>query len=108
MEKVEEKKETTEQKKEETNAASEDAKENTAPAEETKDVDFTIASGDSSATVAQHLQEAGLVDNAKAFDMYLSEQNLDDFLLPGSYQIPEGSTFLEIGELLTTKQSPQQ
>ena len=106
MEKVEEKKETTEQKKEETNAASEDAKENTA--EETKNVDFTIASGDSSATVAQHLQEAGLVDNAKAFDMYLSEQNLDDFLLPGSYQIPEGSTFLEIGELLTTKQSPQQ
>lgn len=108
MEKVEEKKETTVQKKEETNAASEDAKENTAPAEEAKNVDFTIASGDSSATVAQHLQEAGLVDNAKAFDMYLSEQNLDNFLLPGSYQIPEGSTFLEIGELLTTKQSPQQ
>lgn len=108
MEKVEEKKETSEQKKDDTNAASEDAKENTAPAEETKNVDFTIASGDSSATVAQHLQEAGLVDNAKAFDMYLSEQNLDNFLLPGSYQIPEGSTFLEIGELLTTKQNPQQ
>ena len=108
MEKVEEKKETTEPKKDDTNAASEDAKENTAPAEETKNIDFTIASGDSSATVAQHLQEAGLVDNAKAFDMYLSEQNLDNFLLPGSYQIPEGSTFLEIGELLTTKQNPQQ
>lgn len=68
-------------------------------------VEFTIASGDTSATIAQHLQEVGLVDNAKSFDLYLSDQDLDNQLLPGTYQIPEGATFLEIGELLTTKQA---
>lgn len=68
-------------------------------------IEFTIASGDTSATIAQHLQEVGLVDNAKSFDLYLSDQDLDDQLLPGTYQIPEGATFLEIGELLTTKQA---
>lgn len=67
-------------------------------------IEFTIASGDTSATIAQHLQEVGLVDNAKSFDLYLSDQDLDNQLLPGTYQIPEGATFLEIGELLTTKQ----
>ena len=66
---------------------------------------FTIASGDTSATIAQHLQEVGLVDNAKSFDLYLSDQDLDNQLLPGTYQIPEGASFLEIGELLTTKQA---
>lgn len=68
-------------------------------------IEFTIASGDTSATIAQHLQEVGLVDNAKSFDLYLSDQDLDNQLLPGNYQIPEGATFLEIGELLTTKQA---
>ena len=68
-------------------------------------IEFTIASGDTSATIAQHLQEVGLVDNAKSFDLYLSDQDLDNQLLPGTYQIPEGATFLEIGELLTTKQT---
>lgn len=68
-------------------------------------IEFTIASGDTSATIAQHLQEVGLVDNAKSFDLYLSGQDLDNQLLPGTYQIPEGATFLEIGELLTTKQA---
>ena len=68
-------------------------------------IEFTIASGDTSATIAQNLQEVGLVDNAKSFDLYLSDQDLDNQLLPGTYQIPEGATFLEIGELLTTKQA---
>ena len=68
-------------------------------------IEFTIASGDTSATIAQHLQEVGLVDNAKSFDLYLSDQDLDNQLLPGTYQIPEGASFLEIGELLTTKQA---
>ena len=68
-------------------------------------IEFTIESGDTSATIAQHLQEVGLVDNAKSFDLYLSDQDLDNQLLPGTYQIPEGATFLEIGELLTTKQA---
>lgn len=68
-------------------------------------IEFTIASGDTSATIAQHLQEVGLVDNAKSFDLYLSDQDLDNQLLPGTYQIPEGATFLEIGELLTAKQA---
>ena len=68
-------------------------------------IEFTIASGDTSATIAQHLQEVGLVDNAKSFDLYLSDQDLDNQLLPGTYQIPEAATFLEIGELLTTKQA---
>lgn len=75
--------------------------------EDTSDVtyvEFTIAGGDSSATVSKHLEEAGLVDNADSFDLYLSDQNLDNSLLPGTYSIAHGSTFLEIGQILTTKQ----
>lgn len=66
-------------------------------------VSFAIARGDSSAVVAARLQEMGLVDNAEAFDKFLSEQNFDNLLLPGEYSIPKDSSFLDIAKILTTK-----
>lgn len=66
-------------------------------------VDFTIAAGDSSTTVSKHLQEAGLVDDAASFDLYLADRDLDNLLMPGTYKIPQGSSFIEIGQLLTAK-----
>lgn len=66
-------------------------------------VSLMVQSGDSSATVSAHLQEMGLVDDSNAFDSFLSQQDLDNLILPGEYVIPKGSTYLEIAEILTTK-----
>ena len=66
-------------------------------------VSFAVARGDSSAVVASRLQEAGLVDDAQAFDNFLSEQDFDNLLQPGEYSIPEDSSFLDIAQILTTK-----
>lgn len=67
-------------------------------------VSVTILPGETSAVIAQHLEELGLVDNAKAFDMFISDQDLDNDLLTGTHEVPKNSTFLEIAEILTTKE----
>lgn len=66
-------------------------------------ISFHIDRGDSSAVVSKRLQEMNLVDNAESFDSFLSEQNFDNLLQPGEYQIPKDSSFLEIAKILTTK-----
>lgn len=89
--------------------SSTDAKKDTAAdgsedTEEPKEtVSFTVSSGETSAVVSQHLQEQGLVDNGDSFDMFISDVDLDNSLLPGTYEIPKGSSFLEIAQILTTK-----
>lgn len=65
---------------------------------------FSVVSGETSAMVSQNLKKADLVDNAEAFDKYLSEKGRDNFLLPGEYRIPKGSSYEEIVKILTTKQ----
>lgn len=86
-------------------AANEKSNETTDASEEKKgeNVIVTVNTGDSSAVVCVHLQESGLIDNANAFDAFLSQQNMDHLILPGEYTIPEGSSYLEIAEILTTK-----
>jgi hypothetical protein len=81
--------------------SSTDAENDTENPKET--VSFTISSGETSAVVSQHLQEQGLVDNGDSFDMFISDVDLDNSLLPGTYEIPKGSSFLEIAQILTTK-----
>lgn len=66
-------------------------------------VRIEISGGQYSDTVSRKLQEAGLVDNAKAFNDYLVQKNYDNSILPGVYEIPKGSTYEEIAVLLTTK-----
>ena len=72
-------------------------------AEGTEVITFSVNSGDTSSVVAGHLKEMGLVDDADAFDKFLSEQDLDNLILPGEYTIPKDSSFLDIATILTSK-----
>lgn len=71
-------------------------------------VRFEISSGEFSDTVSQKLQDAGLVDDAAAFNRFLIEQDYDNAILPGVYEIPRDSTYDEIAALLTLKAEENQ
>ncbi len=62
-----------------------------------------ISGGQYSDVVCKKLEEAGLVDNAKAFNDFLVQKDYDNSILPGVYEIPKGATYEEIAVLLTTK-----
>lgn len=66
-------------------------------------VRIEISGGQFSDVVCRKLEEAGLIDNAKAFNDYLVQKDYDNGILPGIYEIPKGSTYEEIAVLLTTK-----
>ncbi len=66
-------------------------------------VRFEIKGGEFSDTVCQKLKEAGLIDDAKAFNTYLIQKDFDNLILPGIYDIPKDSTYEEIAALLTAK-----
>ena len=66
-------------------------------------VEFTISRGETSSIISNHLQEQGIVDNAEAFDKFLTLSNDDNFLQPGTYTITKGSTFEEIANTLMGK-----
>jgi hypothetical protein len=66
-------------------------------------VEFTISRGETSSIISSHLQEQGIVDNAEAFDKFLTLSNDDNFLQPGTYTITKGSTFEEIANALMGK-----
>ncbi len=66
---------------------------------------FSVNAGDTSSMVAGRLKDMGLVEDSDAFDKYLSEQNLDNFILPGEYTIPKGSSFEDIAAILTSKKN---
>ncbi len=66
-------------------------------------VEFTISRGETSSIISNHLQEQGIVDNAEAFDKFLTLSNDDNFLQPGTYTITKGSTFEEIANALMGK-----
>ncbi len=66
-------------------------------------VEFTISRGETSSIISNHLQEQGIVDNAEAFDNFLTLSNDDNFLQPGTYTITKGSTFEEIANALMGK-----
>ncbi len=68
-------------------------------------IDFEISAGQSSSTVCNNLYEAGLVDDADAFDTYLSDHGKDNSLRVGSYAIPAGVTYGQLAEILTTSQN---
>ena len=66
-------------------------------------VEFTISRVETSSIISNHLQEQGIVDNAEAFDKFLTLSNDDNFLQPGTYTITKGSTFEEIANALMGK-----
>ncbi len=66
-------------------------------------VEVEIKSGESSAAVCQKLEDAGLVDDATAFDAYLAEQGLDGKIVVGSYAIPKDLTYYSLSRVITNQ-----
>ena len=64
---------------------------------------ITIKKGSDSGSVSRVLSEAGLVENAKAFDNYLCNNGYSRSINPGIYEIAPGSSEEEIAKIITGK-----
>lgn len=68
-----------------------------------KKVRIEISGGEYSDVICRKLKKEGLIDDADAYNKFLVENEYDNFILPGVYEIPMDSTYEEIAVLLTTK-----
>ena len=64
---------------------------------------ITINKGADSGSVSRQLYEAGLVENAKAFDNYLCNNGYSRSINPGTYEITPGTSEEEIAKIITGK-----
>lgn len=64
---------------------------------------ITIKKGSDSGSVSRVLYEAGLVENAKAFDNYLCNNGYSRSISPGIYEIAPGTSEEEIAKIITGK-----
>ena len=64
---------------------------------------ITIKKGSDSGSVSRQLYEAGLVENAKAFDNYLCNNGYSRSISPGIYEIAPGTSEEEIAQIITGK-----
>ena len=67
---------------------------------EGKMVTFVISNGQFGRQISESLKREGLVDDAEAFMKYLGETGKSEEILPGTYEIPMGSTYEEIVKIL--------
>ena len=66
-----------------------------------KPYSLKIERGYSSDRVARILEDAGVIDNAAAFDRYLCGNGYDKKISVGSYQIPAGADYSTVAKLIT-------
>lgn len=64
-------------------------------------VTLEVRTGDSSISVARRAQEAGLVQSAADFDVFLCQNGFDKRISIGSYEITVGASEKEIAEIIT-------
>lgn len=64
---------------------------------------ITIKKGSDSGSISRVLYEAGLVENAKAFDNYLCNNGYSRSINPGIYEIAPGTSEEEIAKIITGK-----
>jgi len=67
---------------------------------------FVIESGESVASIATRLEEAGLINDARAFRAYLVYKGLDSQIKAGKFKLNPALTSLEIIELIQSNSSP--
>lgn len=74
-----------------------------AESEASQTVTITVKKGAGSGSVSSQLQEAGLVEDAKAFDNYLCNNGYSRSIHPGTYGITPGTSEEEIAKIITGK-----
>ena len=63
---------------------------------------ITVTGGMGSNQVAELLEEAGIVDNAEAFDNYLNSQGISNKIQVSTFKFNSGMTYEDIASKLTT------
>ena len=61
----------------------------------------TIPKGVSSETASSHLAQAGVVDDAIAFNSFLIRNGYDRYIQSGTKQIPRGASYDEVARIIT-------
>lgn len=87
-----------EQRAEEVIDRAEEVAENSIPV---KTVTLEVRSGDSSVLVARRAAEAGLVQSAADFDVFLCRNGYDKRISIGSYEVTVGASEKEIADIIT-------
>ena len=72
-----------------------------APGTEEENVTIEIKSGDSSYSICQKLEEAGLVETATALDRYLFENGYDKRINTGVFEIPRDADMEKIAKIIS-------
>lgn len=68
---------------------------------DTETVKFTIKSGTGSRAVCNQLAEAGLIQDAAAFDQYLCDNSYARRVCAGTFEIPRGASEEQIAKIIT-------
>ena len=64
-------------------------------------VRITISSGTGSRTVCNQLENAGLIEDAAAFDQYLIDSGYSKRISAGTFEIPVGASDEEIAKIIS-------
>lgn len=75
------------------------------PTEAPKEISITVSGGDGSYDVASKLKEAGLIEDAAAFDTYLCQNGYDKRIATGTHKILMGASDEEIAKEITTRKN---
>lgn len=62
---------------------------------------FVVRSGLLSSSVAREMEEAGVIDDADAFDDYIEKNGYGKQLRSGKYKIPDGADYETIAKIIT-------
>lgn len=66
-----------------------------------KDISIEITGDDTAVTVAEKLEDAGIISSATKFEGYMANEGKEDSLKTGTFTIPEGSSNEEILDIIT-------
>lgn len=66
-------------------------------------VPFTVRGGESSEVISSHLKDAGLVDDADAFNKYLHTCKVDNLIQNGTFYVKQGSEYDDLVSILVNK-----
>lgn len=65
---------------------------------------FVVRNGLLSSSVAREMEQAGIIDDADAFDEYIEKNGYGKLVRSGKYDIPKGADFETIAKIITRQQ----
>lgn len=68
-----------------------------------KVISFTVKGGEYCRAISENLYEAGLVADAEEFRKFMQDNDYDNMIRVGTFELKKGMTYKEIAKVLTTK-----